>query len=318
MRRLALTLLTLALLGGTTAAFALTQRLKLERSPITGPKFDRLFSPRTGTATLALKLRRGDRVDAEIVDADGKAIRTLANDAEQPRGALTFRWDGRDDRGLIVPDGRYRLRIELWRQRRTILMPIPIRVDGTPPRASLLAARPRIFSPDGDGKRDHVVLLYRMSENARPVLVVRGVVVTRGQVRRAGRVRLTWSGKLGGRTVRRGTYPVWFRAVDPAGNRSERTEVVSLRVRYIELGRERFAVRRGGLLRFRVATDAERFRWTLVRTRRGSVRRAAFGFSERSLVAARLPRSVRPGRYVLRVTANGHSDRARVRVLPRR
>lgn len=45
MPRLIATALVLALLAATVAAFAITERLKLERSPIYGTKVDKIFSP---------------------------------------------------------------------------------------------------------------------------------------------------------------------------------------------------------------------------------------------------------------------------------
>ena len=45
MRSVAVTLLVIGLLGGATAAFGLTEALKLERSPIAAPDFTKRFSP---------------------------------------------------------------------------------------------------------------------------------------------------------------------------------------------------------------------------------------------------------------------------------
>ena len=113
-RRVALIALTLLLLAGTTLAFGVTQTLKLERSPITGPRFDQIFSPtcrcETDIAQLSFRLRRPDRVDAVLVDGSGDPVRTLASDLPRPRGRVTFLWNGRDEAGEVVSDGRYRLR----------------------------------------------------------------------------------------------------------------------------------------------------------------------------------------------------------------
>ncbi len=50
----------------------------------------------------------------------------------------------------FMPEGRYRPRVHLASERRTIVLPNPIRVDVTPPQIELRSLRPRVFSPDGD------------------------------------------------------------------------------------------------------------------------------------------------------------------------
>ena len=45
MPRVLSTLLVVSLLGGTAAAFAVTQGLKIEPSPILAPRIDKVFSP---------------------------------------------------------------------------------------------------------------------------------------------------------------------------------------------------------------------------------------------------------------------------------
>lgn len=316
LRRVAVTALVLALLGGTTAAFALTQALKLERSPVAAPRFDAAFAPtcgcaKHGSARLALRLRKADRIDAAIVDGDGDVVRGLAKDVERPRGLVTFVWNGRTDAGELAPDGRYRLRIHLDRQRRTIVIPNQVRLDTRAPSVEIVTVRPRTFSPDGDGRRDRLAVLYRASEIARPILLVDGRIAVRGRGRAAGRQTVAWTGRLIRRTLGPGRYDVSVQVRDAAGNLSFATAPVAVRIRYVELARERLRARRGQVFRFRVRTDAAAFRWSL-NGRRG--RTVAAGSSSRRLVPVRLPPAVRSGRYLLRVSARGHRDRAVVTV----
>ena len=321
MRPLAVTALVLVLLAATAAAFGVVERLKLERSPVTAPRFDRLLSPTCGCkrslARLALTLRRPDRVDAAIVDGAGEYVRSLTRDAERPRGVATFAWDGRNDAGEAVRDGLYRLRIALERSDRTILIPTPIRVDGTPPAIRLVSFRPHVISPDGDGRKDRVRFVYRASERSYPMVVVRGIYAVRGMFRPAGRGHVPWRGRLFRRPVRAGSYRVSLRAVDGAGNRSRPTPSVAVRVRYIELARPRLRARVGGTLRARVDTDAKTFDWRLVPPGRSgsTLGRAVRAGTAREVVTIRLPRSLTPGRYLLRVSANGRGDRAVVTVV---
>ena len=77
-------LIVLALLGATAAAFAVTERLKLERSPITGTKVDRVFSPVCECArdlsVISFVLRRRETLTLDILDRNGRSIRTVVRD----------------------------------------------------------------------------------------------------------------------------------------------------------------------------------------------------------------------------------------------
>ncbi|MDQ4018861.1 MAG: hypothetical protein M3188_03375 [Actinomycetota bacterium] len=226
----------MALLLATVAAFALAERLKLERSPVTAPRFTRLIGPECGCekarADLRVRLRQADRVTAMIVGEDGEEVRRLATRLERPRGRVRFVWDGRDGAGKPAADGLYRLRLELERADRTITIPTPVRVDGTPPRLRLVSATPRAITPDGDGRADRVLYVYRSSERAYAVVYVNGRYTVRGRSWRRGRGRVRWRARVeGGGYVEPGVYRTWIEAVDPAGNRSERSPVVTVRVR---------------------------------------------------------------------------------------
>jgi len=52
-----------------------------------------------------------DKVNVAIIDADGRAVRSLAFGA-LPQGTSTFAWDGRNDAGNRVKGGDYTLRLE--------------------------------------------------------------------------------------------------------------------------------------------------------------------------------------------------------------
>jgi len=314
------TLIVLALIAGTAAAFTVAERLKLERSPIGGPKFDRVFSPvcecETDRARLRLRFRRAETVDAAVVDRRGEAVRTLVEDEEVRKGEHTFLWDGRDDAGEVVPDGRYRLRLHLERERRTILVPTLVEVDTTPPEVVFARVVPPAFSPDGDGRVDHVKVVYRSSEKGRPELLVNGETAILGRARAQGKATLDWRGRIDGETVRRGPYELAIRVRDVAGNLSEATAAKTVLVRFIELGEDAYRAEAGATLEFTVVTDAASFRWYLFRPRGGKAGRpvlydeSATGAS----VSVLLPGDLEPGTYLLRVAANGRRDRAAVTV----
>ena len=133
MAKLPQTLIVLALLGATAAAFAVTERLKLERSPITGTRVDRLFSPvcecAPNAATISFVLRQRSEVTVDVLDSVGEVVRTLVRGRDEARGRVTYTWDGRDEAGRIVPEARYRPRVRIAEHGRTIVLPNPIRVD---------------------------------------------------------------------------------------------------------------------------------------------------------------------------------------------
>ena len=110
MPRIASALLVAALLVATAAAFAVTERLKLVRSPIAATEIDRVFSPvcgcETDEAAIAFRLRRPTGSTSTVVDGGGDVVRTLVRSRSAAgRAAIEASWDGRDDAGNVVPEG---------------------------------------------------------------------------------------------------------------------------------------------------------------------------------------------------------------------
>jgi hypothetical protein len=296
--------LVAALLLATGAAFAYTEKLKLTRSPILRTQVDKLFSPvcecRTGVARISFRLREADRISVEIVDGGGARVRELVRNRREPRGPVTVVWDGRDDAGAVVAEGRYRPRVRLQEQRRTITLPNPIRVDTTAPVFEAFSLRPRRISPDGDGRRDRAVARYRLSERARVSLYVDGV--RRGQkLRRDPEGSITWYGRIDGVPVPRGAYVLTLGARDVAGNAASRTPPATVVVRYVALGRSAIDTRPGARFAVLVRSDARRVEWRLG-GRSGTARPGT----------RRLRAPLQQGRFTRTVSANGYDARAAV------
>jgi hypothetical protein len=305
--RLLPTLLVLGLLGGTAAAFALTEGLKLEKSPVTNTRIDRTFSPvcscSKAVAHISFRLRKKDRITVAIV-RDGKVVRTIVRRRHARRGTVSLSWDGRDDAGSVVAEGPYKARVHFDRAHRTIVLPNTIRVDTTPPTISLVRLRPTELSPDGDYRHEMLRVRYRINEPAHAILYVDGKRRVFGRFERTVD-ELRWFGRVGGRGVRPGVHRLALAARDLAGNLSRPREVGSVRVRYVELPRRIVHARAGTRFGVHVATDAPNVVWILGK-RTGVGRRA---------LVLRAPD--RPGRYRLVVRANGHSARTVVLVEPR-
>ena len=305
MARIASTVLVVALLAATAAAFALTQGLKLQKSPIFGTDVQPVFSPTckpgcdSDQALIAFKLREPTRIDVSIVDG-GEVVRTIERNRSYPAGPVAIEWDGRNDAGEILPEGEYRPRIHVHSGRQTITLPNPIRIDVTAPVLQDASVQPRVVSPDGDRRSDRVTVRYRLNEPGRGMLFVDG---RRRALTRFPRTEETivWSGKVGGRPVPAGVYELQLAAFDPAGNRTERTTPIPVLIRYVTLGRDRIPVSAGARFAVRVSSDAPRVRWTLG---------GRSGFARPGTLRLRAP--LQKGRFTLTVSANGHTARAAV------
>ena len=286
------------LLGGTAAAFALTEHLKLERSPVYRTRVGKLLGPncRCTQARIPIRfvLRKRETLTVVIVDSRNRVVRDLLTRTPRPKGAQRFTWDGRDDAGWIVPAGTYKPRLLLARDHRTILMPNPIRVDPTAPRISLVRLSTRAFSPDGDGRRDLVRIHVRTTEPTRALLYVNGRrTVELRRYRPFGALRWYGAGLPAGR------YRLVVRAVDLAGNLSPPVGAGVVRIGFISVRPHVLHAAAGVKVGFRVRTDAKRFHWRFGRSGGGASRPGRL-----------VLRAPGPGRYVLVVTANGHSARA--------
>ena len=303
-RRVLPSVLVIALLAATAAAFALTERAKLELSPIYGTQQAQVFSPDSKdpakkVAHIRFHVRKSENIDVWIQDSHGTRIDTLlVHRGVRPRELVRLVWDSFTPSGIGVPDGTYRAVVKLERSHRTIVMPSDIKVDTSPPH---ITARPStkypIISPDGDGHADVVRIPYEVSEPAHAILLLRGkqVVYTNGQKPKG---TLVWNGKVPGssKSLPPGRYVLAVAARDRAGNQSTGVRVAIGQVRYLTLARTRVVVRPGGRFALRVSTDAPQVEW-LLHGRHGSL--------PRGTLHLRAPRSA--GVYRLYLSAGSHT-----------
>ena len=306
MQRLLTSVTLVALLVATAAAFAVTERLKLTKSAITGTRVSRVFSPSCGCArnhaNVRVVLRRADRLDVEILDSHRHEVAILLGGQPFHRGEAKFRWDGRTDAGLPAPDGIYHVKIHLARQHQTIFLPNTTRIDRKPPAIDEVAANRQEFSPDGDKQADFVRFTYRLSKPAHLLLYLGGRRVLE-TYRHPATGAVSWKGLAHGRLLRPGHYTLEVGAVDLAGNRTppEGRARVHVRLRYIVLASRRIVARAGKPFEIGVSTDAVRYHWQLGRRK---------GRNGGAVLRLRAPQ--RRGLYRLTVSERGHLDRARV------
>jgi hypothetical protein len=114
----------------TVSAFAWSQRLK--RDPLVldrvtfGAPDSRAFTPngdcRFDRIRIRFRVTRSDRADVQVVKPGGKLVITLARDTYLKRYTfVTYYWDGRSRNDGIAPPGRYKLRVKLLGQDRTLV-----------------------------------------------------------------------------------------------------------------------------------------------------------------------------------------------------
>jgi hypothetical protein len=298
--RLLSILLVLGLLGGTAAAFAITESLKLEKSPIAQTQITKLFSPvcacEPDVADVSFRLRNADTMTVTVITPQGDTVATLA-DHYFRRGAIKpLHWDGRDSAGRVVPDGPYKVRIHLENRHQTITLPNTITVDTRPALIALKSVVPRVFSPDNDGRAEYVTVTFSVSGTAHPLLYANGERVARGRLTRStGSLHWFANGEPPG------VYRLSLRAEDRAGNLSKPTRAIPVLLRFVSLGRKSVHTRPGARFALRVSSDAEVIHWLLGgRTGEGTP----------GTLRLRAPK--KPGTYRLFVTANGHTQAALV------
>ena len=308
MQRVLSTTALLGLLIATAAAFAITEHLKLVKSPVYGTIVSKTISPTCGCArvraTISVRLRKGDDVTLTIRDRSGQVVDTLANSEYVPRGRHTWVWNGKNKFGELPPDGIYKPEIHLAAEHRTILLPNPISLDTKPPRVVGIKVSRAFLSPDGDKRGDVVVIHYTFDSPAHAVVYLGSdrVLYSRSHKPQGN---VVWRGRdAAGAPLPAGTYVLWVGGVDVAGNVTpalDRQPVI-LQVRYIQLPAGPIVVHKAGsLFTVAVGTDAKRYWWKLG---------ARHGVASVPVLKLRAPK--RPGTYRLAVGERTYTARAQV------
>jgi hypothetical protein len=141
------------LVVATLAAFAWAQRLKrdplvldkvtLVGVPIRHPKAPPVhsFTPNGDChfdrERIRFRVTQSDHATVQVVKPGGKVVITLARDRFLKRyHFFTFHWNGRSREGGIAPPGRYKLRVKLLGQDRTLVPPGAISLHHAPPVAT--------------------------------------------------------------------------------------------------------------------------------------------------------------------------------------
>ncbi len=130
------------LVVATLAAFAYAQRVKRDPLVVDRVTFGTeaqhgAFTPNGDCRNDELRIRFrttvSDHADVQIVKPGGKVVVTLARDEFLKRYHFhTYHWDGRQRGGGNAPPGRYKLRVRLLGEGRTLVLPGTIHVHRAP------------------------------------------------------------------------------------------------------------------------------------------------------------------------------------------
>ena len=220
------------LVVATGAAFFLAQKLKTADPVLLSFRLgSEAISPngdgRFERQRITFRLKRSELIDVAVVDQQGDSVRELASGVELPayRRIAPLTWNGRDQDGKVAAEGRYRIRVTLRREGRSIVVPKSFRLDVTPPKISVLSIGPDLgpgpeLLPRADGQpaqirlnapaRDGRLLIFRTAPL--PTVQVAEVPIEQESD------RASWDGRgSNGRPVAPGTYLVVAQRRDSAG-----------------------------------------------------------------------------------------------------
>ena len=226
------------LVAATVAAFFITQHLKVATPLIAG--FPRpvpaVINPVDGKTcggvdhrTMRISfylLHRSDDVDVYVVDRGGAIVRTLASGLYMRGGQHPVRkffvWNGREDNGMLAPEGPYYVRVALIHQGRTVTIsdasgPVPVRIKILPPAPRIVSVTPRGLAYGasatvtiryvGNETRSGTILIYRIGARGKANLV-------KGFLTRWHRQSAVWDGLIQQRPAPRGAYRIALRVTD--------------------------------------------------------------------------------------------------------
>ncbi|MEV4423461.1 FlgD immunoglobulin-like domain containing protein [Patulibacter sp. NPDC049589] len=131
------------LVVATVASFFLAQRLKNQPAVLQRIGISPAFSPdgdgHRDKLAIYFVVKRAQPITVQVVDPGGQVVRTLATDVHAKAYTRNrFVWDGKDDAGRVATDGRYRLKVVLEDEGRSIVAQtksFELRTD--PPRPSV-------------------------------------------------------------------------------------------------------------------------------------------------------------------------------------
>jgi len=125
------------LVVATLAAFAYAQRVK--RDPLVidrvgiGSKKSNSFFPPCDQIKLKFRTTTSNQGTVEVIRPGGEIVAKLAHQTFLKRYSFhSFYWDGKNEAEVLQPSGRYKLRVILEDEGRTLTVPGSIRLTRVP------------------------------------------------------------------------------------------------------------------------------------------------------------------------------------------
>jgi flagellar hook assembly protein FlgD len=156
----------------------------------------------------------------ELLDEKGLVRRTVKTAPPLPTSIV---FDGKDESGKTLPDGMYTVRGTAVYENGTesIAVTDAFGLDTTPPKAEVRVSTP-IFSPNGDGNKDEVTLLFDVSKPALwkgTVVDEKGKLIISYELDGIPPKQIVLDGKdADGKVLPDGTYTAFLEGRDAAGN----------------------------------------------------------------------------------------------------
>ncbi len=301
------------LVCATFAAFFAAQELKSTPPRVQELKATPFFSPnrdgRFDRARASFVLKRTDEVTATVIDRDDDEVRVIVPGRRLVAGdTLRLVWDGRLADRRMAPDGTYRIRLNLRRQGRAVVLPRNIVKDTRPPAVRVTSIgptkdpvpRPEVLpgvdgaparvsfqAPEGAGSHKEILVYRTDISPARPVFDAPVKLPD-------DTTRWEWDGTVDGRRVAAGTYVVVIRGRDQAGNIGSSVRVPprleygrrfegrgGITVRYLSAQSDPEPVAAGTRAAVAVTSPGGRFTWTLRRVGDREIRKRGSGSRSR-------------------------------------
>ena len=305
----------------TGGAFFVTQRLKRSTPIVTRVFFYQWIGPQCGCSKAHVIVRfdlpKAQRVTVSLVNRAGEVARTFADDRFLSKGTHPFRWNGRGDDGVVVPDGPYRLRVGLREEGRSITAPRVLHVDTRPPQPRIVAVTPPTLVPGAASRRGRARIRFVGPSTPPAQFAVwrtdgGKAKQVAGFSGRRGRQTATWDGLVNGRPAPEGSYAFSVTVQDKAGNKGSVPRKLppvkggavrrgGVAVAYFTLNGPLVPVRPGSIARFTVGPLPRPTRWRLAPYGRGGAIRS--GVSHGSTIAVRIPRDADADIYSLFATS---------------
>lgn len=239
------------------------------------------FTPNGDGSRDTLRIRRSlterARIRVQVRDRRDRLVRTFTRTAGQGTGTIT--WDGRNDRGKVVPEGRYTVRLTPRDTAGNKGTPRTLSAVVLTSLKRVTPNRRAIDASDRDKLGESVRVAFTLSQKAKVRIQVRDskdrvVRTALGGSFKAGRHAWRWDGKDSkGRFVADGAYRVTVRSTTSAGSMSQTHPIHVGAFRILTSEKK---VKRGQRLRVTiVSTEPLRGAPTLTVRQPGSVRTVA-------------------------------------------